>query len=81
MKDENKFIETAENHGNYYGTSFAALEEVLKTKNIILDVDYKGAIQLKEKLGKIPVKFMLIMPPNETSFVDRLYKRSTETIE
>lgn len=40
MVDNDEFIEWAEVHGNYYGTSRTFIEENLKKgKNIILDID------------------------------------------
>ena len=49
MKDainEGKFVEYAEVHGNYYGTSIAAVESVQKQERIcILDIDIQGVMK------------------------------------
>lgn len=42
MKEENKFIETMELMGDYFGTSFDELDRVLKTNNVILDINFSG---------------------------------------
>lgn len=47
MKANQEFLETANVHGNMYGTSIAALEAVLLNSNALLIVDYYGAISLK----------------------------------
>ena len=44
--NEGKFVEHAEVHGNYYGTSIAAVESVQKQKRIcILDIDIQGVMK------------------------------------
>jgi len=51
MLKENKFIEHADVHGNYYGTSVAALEKVSAGGKVaIVEIDVKGAKIFKEKL-------------------------------
>lgn len=47
MVKNGEFLEWTVNHGKKYGTSFAAVREVLKTKNCLLDIDYKGSQSLK----------------------------------
>ncbi|CAL6013075.1 Guanylate_kinase [Hexamita inflata] len=75
------FLEHTRNHGNRYGTSFKALEEVLKTKNVLLDLDYKGAVSLKQAQLKQKQLYVLIRPPTWEAFIERLRKRGTETEE
>lgn len=44
-----KFIEYAEVHGNYYGTSIATVESVLRQNKIcLLDIDVQGTGLLGE---------------------------------
>ena len=44
-------LEYAEYVGNYYGTPKQPVERTLAAgKNIILDIDVQGAIQVKEKM-------------------------------
>ncbi|XP_058494920.1 guanylate kinase 1b isoform X1 [Solea solea] len=74
------FIENAEFSGNMYGTSKAAIEDVL-AKNLIciLDVDIQGVKRIKETdLNPI---FISIQPPSMDILEKRLRDRQTETEE
>ena len=51
MIERDEFLEWAQVHGNYYGTSRIKVEEILGTgSDVLLDIDPKGARQLREKL-------------------------------
>lgn len=79
MHAADTFIEWAEVHGNYYGTSRQAVERSLSQgKDIILDIDVQGARQLREKTGKEAV-FVFIAPPSLEELAGRLRKRGTDT--
>lgn len=79
MQAADTFIEWAEVHGNYYGTSRQAVEQSLsRGKDIILDIDVQGARQLREKTGKEAV-FVFIAPPSLEELESRLRKRGTDT--
>lgn len=74
------FLEHAEVHGNIYGTSLQAVENVTKEgKLCILDVDVEGVKQIKQ--SGIPVKYVFIAPPSMECLEDRLRGRGTETEE
>lgn len=78
MVDNDEFIEWAEVHGNYYGTSKKFIEENLKQgKNIILDIDPQGARQLKSKLDF--GIYIFIIAPSMRDLKERLINRRTET--
>lgn len=80
MVDNDEFIEWAEVHGNYYGTSRTFIEENLKKgKNIILDIDPQGARQLKSKLNM--GIYIFIIAPSMKDLRDRLFNRRTESEE
>ncbi|XP_071343997.1 guanylate kinase 1b isoform X2 [Trachinotus anak] len=75
-----EFIENAEFSGNLYGTSKAAVEDVL-AKNLIciLDVDIQGVKRIKETdLNPI---YISIQPPSMEILEKRLRDRQTETEE
>uniref|UniRef100_A0A665WLX6 Guanylate kinase n=1 Tax=Echeneis naucrates TaxID=173247 RepID=A0A665WLX6_ECHNA len=75
-----EFIENAEFSGNMYGTSKAAVEDVL-AKNLIciLDVDIQGVKRIKETdLNPI---YISIQPPSMEILEKRLRDRQTETEE
>ncbi|MCS6985541.1 MAG: guanylate kinase [Leptospiraceae bacterium] len=78
--EENAFVEYAEVMDHYYGTSFAELERIHRLGKIpILDVDVKGALQLRRRLSKILLIF--IKPPSFEILEERLRQRKTESQE
>lgn len=81
MAANNDFLEWAEVHGNYYGTSKTQIEDALKQGiDIFLDIDPQGAMQLKEKLnGK--ATFIFIAAPSLQELKSRLEKRGTDKVE
>ncbi len=51
MIEQDAFLEHAEVFGNYYGTSRAAIEQVLATGvDVFLDIDWQGAQQIRAKM-------------------------------
>jgi len=93
----NKFLEFAEVHGNWYGTSIESLSFVQdKDEKIpLLDIDVQGVKNIKEwqtnqdlgengpELGlpKLEAKFIFISPPSLETLKGRLVARGTETPE
>ena len=76
---EEDFVEWAEVHGNYYGTSKSQIEELVEQGNIvILDIDVQGAMQIKEK-SDIDATFLFIEPPSLEELKSRLINRGTES--
>uniref|UniRef100_A0A8C6TY45 Guanylate kinase 1b n=1 Tax=Neogobius melanostomus TaxID=47308 RepID=A0A8C6TY45_9GOBI len=78
--DNGNFIENAEFSGNMYGTSKAAVEDVLAQNVIcILDVDIQGVRRIKETdLNPI---YISVQPPSMDVLEKRLRDRQTETEE
>jgi guanylate kinase len=71
------FIESAEVHGKYYGTSVAAVEAFRAMGKIcILDIDVQGCRLVREK--KLPAKFIFVAPPSYEELERRLRVRGTE---
>lgn len=81
MAANNDFLEWAEVHGNYYGTSKTQIEDALQQGiDILLDIDPQGAMQLKKKLnGK--ATFIFIAAPSLQELKSRLEKRGTDKAE
>ena len=73
------FLEYAKVHGdNYYGTPKNKVEEILSSgRDIILEIDIQGALEVKEKMEE--GIFIFIMPPSMRELKDRLVKRNTES--
>ncbi|XP_031720128.1 guanylate kinase 1b isoform X1 [Anarrhichthys ocellatus] len=78
--DNGDFIENTEFSGNMYGTSKAAIEDVLAMNKIcILDVELQGVKRIKETdLNPI---YISIQPPSMEILESRLRDRQTETEE
>lgn len=78
--ENHEFLEWAEFNGNYYGTKQAWVEKTLNNgENLILEIETKGAMQIKEKLPEAITIF--ILPPSLEELEHRLRGRNTEDEE
>jgi len=80
-KIKNKdFIEYAEVHNNFYGSTYEELDNILDNKQIPLYiVDPQWVRYLKDTLKWVyDVKTIFILPPNEEILKDRLIKRGED---
>jgi len=76
----NDFLEMAECHGSFYGTSKLVVKEALKNgENIILEIDYQGASSVK-KLFPESISIFII-PPSIRALEDRLHNRGQDSKE
>lgn len=76
--DRGEFLEHAEVFGNYYGTHREVLEQAeAEGKDLILDIDVKGARQLKERIPEAVTIF--ILPPSRDILEQRLRSRSEDS--
>ena len=76
----NEFLEWAEFSGNLYGTQRPYIEEKLaQGKNLILEIDTKGALNVKKIIPEAILIF--IFPPSFEELEARLRGRHTETEE
>jgi guanylate kinase len=70
-----EFLEWAQVFGNYYGTARAALDHAKASgKDLLLDIDVQGALQIIEKMPEAVSIF--ILPPNRQVLEMRLRNRS-----
>ncbi len=77
---DGKFLEHAEVHGNYYGTSLEAVQNVQKEGKIcILDIDIQGVHNVKK--SGLDALYAFIAPPSMEELEKRLRGRGTETEE
>ncbi len=75
--DNNKFLEWAEFAGNYYGTKKKYINQCLEEgKNVILEIDTQGALQVKKQMPEAVLIF--ICPPSYEALENRLRGRHTE---
>ncbi len=78
--DHNGLIEWAEYVGNYYGTPKQFVEEMLaQGKNVILEIEVQGALNVKEQYPEAVLIF--IAPPSIPILRERLIGRGTEDRE
>lgn len=72
------FLEYAEVHGNYYGTSLKPVRDALEEgKLVIFDIDVQGHRLVRAKMDDITTS-AFITPPTLTSLEERLRARSTD---
>ena len=68
----------AEVYGNYYGTPKEQVLKVLKSgKNVVLEIDPQGAMQVKAKFPE--GVFIYILPPSLDELAARITKRGTDS--
>ncbi len=74
------FVEHAEYAGNLYGTSFASLDAPLaRGRDLLLEVDVQGALQLRER--RRDARFVFLLPPSLDELERRLRGRGTDAPE
>lgn len=75
--ENNKFLEWAEFAGNFYGTKKKYINQCLQEgKDIILEIDTQGALQVKKQMPEAVLIF--ICPPSYETLESRLRGRHTE---
>ncbi len=75
MIDRGEFLEWAEVFGNYYGTAVAALDHAkAQAKDLLLDIDVQGAMQVMRRMPDAASIF--ILPPSPEVLEMRLRHRS-----
>lgn len=78
--ENNEFLEWAEFSDNCYGTKKAFVQKCLReNKDLILEIDTQGALQVKEKMPEAVLIF--IAPPSYQDLEFRLRNRNTESEE
>ena len=80
MIENDEFLEYARYVDNYYGTPRFYVEEMLaKGKNVILEIEIQGAMQIKAKNQEAVLVF--VTPPSFEELRNRLVGRVTETAD
>jgi guanylate kinase len=79
MKASGDLLESAEVHGAAYGTPRAPVERVLaEGRDMLFDVDWQGAAQVRERLGDDVVS-IFVLPPSMSELRARLERRAEDT--
>lgn len=78
LRDQNNMLEWAEVHGNFYGTPRDKVDQALENgQDIILEIDWQGARQVKSHFPKAIGIF--ILPPSIEALKTRLHKRGQDS--
>ena len=73
-----EFLEHATVFGNYYGTQKEIVSNNLKKGlNVILEIDWQGAQQIREKMSDCVMIFLI--PPSKNVLLSRLKNRGTDS--
>ena len=76
--DAGDFFEWAEVHGHLYGTSRAAIEALVAGgQDVVLEIDWQGALQIKKLFPNAVLVF--ILPPSWEELAQRLNRRGEDT--
>jgi guanylate kinase len=80
MVEDSEFIEYATVFGNMYGTSRQHIQEqLLKGKDVILEIDWQGARQIRHLMADC--KSVYIVPPSTEALRERLTSRGKDDEE
>lgn len=78
LRDNNELLEWAKVHDNYYGTPKAYVQERIdKGQDILLEIDWQGAAQVREQFPQVIDIF--ILPPSIEILNERLNKRGQDS--
>jgi guanylate kinase len=79
MRRAGELLESAEVHGHAYGTPRAPVEKVLaEGRDMLFDIDWQGAKQVRERLGDDVVS-IFVLPPSMRELRARLERRAEDT--
>jgi guanylate kinase len=78
--DADALLEWAEVHGNYYGTARdQVLAELARGRDVLLEIDWQGARQVKARLPF--AQGIFILPPSRHTLLERLTRRGQDSAE
>jgi guanylate kinase len=81
MIKEDRFLEWAMVHDNYYGTSKKMVEDLQNNGyDVLLEIDVQGGLSIKKQRPK-NASLVFIAPPHFKDLEKRLFKRATDTEE
>ncbi len=78
--DHDEFLEYAQVYGDYYGTpKHPALDHLAAAKDVLLEIDFQGAMQVRYAYPQAVLIF--ILPPDEPTLLQRLEDRARDDEE
>jgi guanylate kinase len=76
-RDQGQFLEWAQVHGHFYGTSRVWIESQMQAgSDVILEIDWQGAQQIRKLIPS--VQWIFIFPPSLEALEERLRKRGQD---
>lgn len=79
MKDEGEFLEYSVHFENCYGTPKSFVEEQIKVRDVILEIEVNGGLQVKSR--RPDTLLIMVLPPDRETLRKRLEGRGTESEE
>lgn len=80
LEKNNYFIETSSNFNNLYGSPIKNIRKSnLLNKNILFDIDWRGARKIRKNFYKKDVVDIFILPPSVKELKKRLIKRGRDS--
>ncbi|MEN8178225.1 MAG: guanylate kinase [Pseudomonadota bacterium] len=79
MVEAGEFLEHAEVFGNFYGTAEAAVRSQLEQGDLVLEIDWQGAQQVRKRFPEAVSIF--ILPPDPQALRERLDARGQDSEE
>ena len=80
LEKNNHFIETSSNFNNLYGSPIKNIRKSnLLNKNILFDIDWKGARKIRKSFYKKDIIDIFILPPSVKELRKRLVKRGRDS--
>ncbi len=78
MVAQGEFLEHAQVFDNFYGTGVKAVSEALAAgQDLLLEIDWQGAQQVRKRLPE--GRTIFILPPSRAALEERLRARSTDS--
>src|SRR5690242_11648406 len=78
--DSNQYLEYAQVYGDYYATpKHPALDHLVAGKDVLLEIDVQGALQVRHHYPDALLIF--ILPPDEPTLLHRLKDRGRDSAE
>ncbi|WP_026060064.1 guanylate kinase [Pseudaminobacter salicylatoxidans] len=79
LRDNDELLEWAEVHGNFYATPREPAEKAMaEGRDMLFDIDWQGAQQLKEKM-RGDIVSIFILPPSMKELKARLKRRAEDS--
>jgi guanylate kinase len=78
LRDSDALLEWAEVHGNFYATPREPAEKAMaEGRDMLFDIDWQGALQLKDKM-RADIVSIFILPPSMKELKARLKRRAED---